>query len=648
MLLSILYFVLAAFGLGFLVFIHELGHYFMARRVGMKIDAFGIGFGKPIFSWERNGVKWNICCLPFGGYVRIAGMEKEGVLEPHQIPDGFFGKPPSARVKVAIMGPLVNIVFALLLFAVIWASGGREKPFSELTHLIGWVDPRSELYDCGVRPGDEIQQYDGHPFTGFNDLLFASLLDGKKVQISGEKIDYEIGKRVPFQYTLDTYSDPRALSPQIRTIGIFTPARYLIYGRSPDGKESPLPEDSPMAESGIQYGDRIIWADGELIFSMVQLSNLLNEPKTLLTVQRGEKVFLTRIPRLKLSDLRLSELQKAEIDDWQHEAKLKSKLSQLYFIPYNLTHEAVVEHPFTYLDENSDEHIYVPVSRSPRELALEKGDRILAVDGQPVNHSAELLSHLQQRHVQLVVERKQTWPLISWKIADKDFDSSINWDDLQKIAMSIGTAALQTKAGNLQLLKPVTPKPLMEFPFYIEKKDAYAQEMNEHKKIIEEIEDPEERRQALQHLEDNQRRLMLGIVLQDLPVRYNPSPFSLFFGVFEQMWRTIKGLVTGTLSPKWMSGPVGIVQVFHYGWTVGVKEALFWMAVISLNLGLINLLPLPVLDGGHILFSAIESVTRKPIKAKTMEKLFIPFVILIVAAFVYFTYNDIVRLFTRF
>lgn len=647
MLLSILYFILAAFGLGLLVFIHELGHYFMARRVGMKVEAFGIGFGKPVFSWEHKGVKWNICCLPFGGYVRIAGMEKEGNLEPYQIPNGFFGKSPLARVKVAIMGPLVNILFALLLFAIIWASGGREKPFSELTHLIGWVDPHSQLYNCGIRPGDEIKQYAGRPFTGFNDLLFASLLDGKKVKISGEKIDYETGQKDPFQYTLDAYSDPRAMNPSIHTIGIFSPARYLIYNKL-EGQESPLPADSPMVKSGIQYGDRIIWAEGELIFSMVQLSNLLNEPKALLTVRRGDQVFLTRIPRLKVGDMRLSELQKAEIDDWQHEAKMKTKLSQLYFIPYNLTHDAFVEHPFIYLDENSEEHVYAPPSRSHREVVLEKGDQIIAVDGTSVHSSVDLLSLLQQRQVQLIVERKPNWPLVSWKIADKDFDSSINWDDLQKITSSIGSASLQKEAGNLRLLNPVTPKPLTEFPFYIEKKDAYAQEVNAHKKAIEELEDPEEKRQALQLLEESQRRLMLGIALQDLTVSYNPSPISLFLGVFDQMWRTIKGLVTGYLSPKWMSGPVGIVQVFHYGWSVGAKEALFWMAVISLNLGLVNLLPLPVLDGGHILFSAIESVTKKPIKAKTMERLFIPFIILIVAAFVYFTYNDVLRLFMRF
>lgn len=98
MMMSFLYILLAILGLGFLVFIHELGHYIMARRVGMRVEAFAIGFGKPIFKWMRKGVEWRLCWLPFGGYVKIAGMQKENDVEPSDIPDGFFGKKPWARI----------------------------------------------------------------------------------------------------------------------------------------------------------------------------------------------------------------------------------------------------------------------------------------------------------------------------------------------------------------------------------------------------------------------------------------------------------------------------------------------------------------------------------------------------------------------
>ena len=83
----------------------------VARRQGMRVEAFAIGFGKPIFTWERDGVKWHICMLPFGGYVKIAGMQKEGNREPSEIPDGFYGKRPGQRIKVALAGPLVTSFF---------------------------------------------------------------------------------------------------------------------------------------------------------------------------------------------------------------------------------------------------------------------------------------------------------------------------------------------------------------------------------------------------------------------------------------------------------------------------------------------------------------------------------------------------------
>ena len=75
MMTSIFYIFLALMGLNLLVFIHELGHYIVARREGMRVDVFSIGFGKPFVSWTRKGVKWQICPFLFGGYVRIAGME---------------------------------------------------------------------------------------------------------------------------------------------------------------------------------------------------------------------------------------------------------------------------------------------------------------------------------------------------------------------------------------------------------------------------------------------------------------------------------------------------------------------------------------------------------------------------------------------
>ncbi|EKE21407.1 MAG: metalloprotease, partial [uncultured bacterium] len=219
---NVLYIFLALLGLSILVFIHELGHYLMAKKVGMRVLVFSIGFGKPIISWKMNKVKWQIGILPFGGYVKIAGMEKDGDADPLDIKDGFYGKKPLDRIKVTVMGPFINIFFAFLIFAFIWFSGGRDKPFSDFTKKIGYVDSKSVLYDHNVRPGDEIVQYNKKDYTGYKDIIYNSVLNGKEVEIKGYLINYFNNKKVPFEYTLKKYRDDK-IGKEFSTIGIFAP-----------------------------------------------------------------------------------------------------------------------------------------------------------------------------------------------------------------------------------------------------------------------------------------------------------------------------------------------------------------------------------------------------------------------------------------
>ncbi len=219
-----LYFILAAVALGFLIFIHELGHYFVAKMVGMTVETFSIGFGRPILKWRWNKVDWQLGWLPFGGYVKIAGMEfskKDKTLykEPYEIPNGFFAQAPWRRILVAAAGPVSNFILAFLIFALVWGMGGREKPFSDFTQIIGWVDPGSELYALGMRPGDRITEYNGKTYTSSKDLLYATMLGGKKVNLKGYHIDYATNLRTPFDYTIESYPAPYSLE-SILTTGI--------------------------------------------------------------------------------------------------------------------------------------------------------------------------------------------------------------------------------------------------------------------------------------------------------------------------------------------------------------------------------------------------------------------------------------------
>lgn len=645
---SILYFILAILGLSFLIFIHELGHYFMARRVGMRVETFSIGFGKPIYKWMKDGVNWQIGWLLFGGYVKITGMEMSDEKNIYEVKGGFFSKRPLDRIKVAFAGPFVNIVFALLAFAVIWIAGGREKKFSEHTHKIGWIDPKSELFSKGIRPGDEISFYNDEPFSSVKDHLIAPMTSGEDIRVRGSRVDFRTKTKTPFDYTVKTY--PRTESPGqgTMTAGILQPAAYLNYRIGLADRENPLFAASPIRQSGVQDGDRLIWVDGIPVYSVAQLNRVINDSKALLTVKRGEDVFLRRIPRVRVQELKLDREFKEELTDWQFEAGMNTtKFSQLFTIPYNLNNLCVVEAPVKFIEKEKEEEFFPKQSASLIDSALQPGDKILSVDGIPVTYSFEILSRLQQKHVNIIVQRDlKSDSAPSWRQADRSFDEQYRWEDLQALTSRIGISSGEIHSGNLYLLDSVVPKTHREMQASVKTEEELQNERADQKQEIENIEDPVKRAQLLQFLEQQDKQLLLGLSdIRDIQVNYNPNPFELFGTVADEIWQTLKGLFTGSLNPKWMSGPIGIVQVVHDRSMGGIKEAVFWLGAISLNLGILNLLPLPVLDGGTICLSLYEWITGRQLKAKTLERLIIPFAVLLIALFIFLTYHDLGRLF---
>lgn len=648
---NLFYIILAILGLSFLIFIHELGHYYMAKKVGMRVETFAIGFGRPLFSWFWKGVKWQIGWLPFGGYVKIAGTDLEADQDPYAVKDGFFGKGPWDRLKVAFMGPFVNLALALALFSLLWVGGGRVKNYADFTKKVGWVDPKSELYRKGLRPGDEITAYNGQTFQGAKDHLYVPMTSGSPdIEVQGYHVNYATGEKTPYDHKIKSYPHPQSLEKGIVTTGVMNSAGYIIYDRLPSGAENPFPEGSPLKESGIKYGDRVVWVDGETIFSTAQLNQVLNDGRVLLTVQRGDKTFLARVPRVRIEELKLDTQAREELVDWQFEAGLNGqKIQSLYTVPYNLTNDGTVEAVAKFIDRDNEKEAFPEKPFSSLENALQPGDRIIAISGSPIYHSSELLEKIQNNQVHIIVERNpKLHAEVSWRDADLDFDRDLNWKDLHTIADSIGTDHLVSAAGAYHLLQPVTPKSRLELELSPEKKAWLTTEIQEQKKAIESLEDPEKRAQALNILQTQEKQQLLGLPnVQDRKVGYNPVPTEMFTNVFQEIWRTLKALFTGVLNPKWITGPIGIVQVVSDNSMVSLKEALFWLGAISLNLGVLNLLPIPMLDGGTILISFIEIITGRRLHPKTLEKIVLPFAILLIGFFIFLTYNDISRIFHR-
>jgi len=623
--MSLITIICAILGLSFLVFIHELGHYIVALRTGMTVEVFSIGFGPAILKWDRKGIRWQVSAIPFGGYVKIKGMEKEKGKEPYEIKGGFFAKKPLDRIKVALAGPIVNIAFAFLVFCLIFAMGGRVKPFSETTKIVGWVNPESPLSKAGLEAGDEIEMVGDKAYHSYRDLIVGALLNGETLDVSGEDINYYEGKSSPFAYSVPKEGDEEA------AFTMLSPASYLIASGQTEKLES-----SPALQAGLKQGDRIVWAEGELIFSVRQLSELINSPVAMLTIQRGDQTFLLRVPRVLVRDIRMSDWELGDIDDWQHEVGLQGDPKLRTFIPYQLDRTGTVQAFYAYLDDEFSEHVPRAEGSFPFEADIELYDRVIAVDGFPVSNVYEIFDRLQTRHINVIVESLGDVKPLPYKEADRDFVERIDGADVFAMAESIGLNDPYS-VGNLTRLAPIEPVRFGDFPEQAKFLDDQIIEINK-------INDATKRKAALREVDLWKNRLVLGAKFSDRKVAYNPGPFTLFVSVFKETYSTLLALFTGLLSPKYVSGPVGIVQVMQTSLSVSLKEALFWLGAISLNLGLLNLLPIPVLDGGHICFSLLEMVRKKPLKAKTMEKLIIPFVVLLLVFFVFVTFNDIVRL----
>ena len=169
------------------VFFHELGHYWVARRAGVVVEVFSVGFGPEIYGWTsgKTGTRWRIAAIPLGGYVRMRGDENEAsgaTPDAEKVPGSFAGASLGWRSAIVLAGPVANFILGILLFALVYMTVGKVTIPAE----IGQVMPETAAAEAGLQPGDLVTDIDGITVRDFSDLR------GLVVEAPGRPLEFTI------------------------------------------------------------------------------------------------------------------------------------------------------------------------------------------------------------------------------------------------------------------------------------------------------------------------------------------------------------------------------------------------------------------------------------------------------------------------
>ena len=217
--------------IGPLVFIHELGHYLVARWFGVGAETFSIGFGREIFGWkDKRGTRWKVGWLPLGGYVRFAGdadvasaASSSAPVSSDVIGHTFHDRPVGQRFLIVLAGPMANFALAILIIAAFFVTVGIPRT----PNLVERVVPGSAAEEAGIRPGDRIVSIDGQGTPTFENLRYViALRPGAEVPIQVERgsASLVLKVRLGAQIVRDDFGQ----SHRIGLLGIPPPKRILI------------------------------------------------------------------------------------------------------------------------------------------------------------------------------------------------------------------------------------------------------------------------------------------------------------------------------------------------------------------------------------------------------------------------------------
>ena len=247
-----------AFVLGVLVFVHELGHFVAAKRVGIKVLKFQLGFNPTVLSFTRGDTEYSIGALPLGGYVKMAGDNPDEARSG--APDEFLSKSKWERFQVLIMGPTMNILLALVLTTVVLYRGGQVPAYQDEPPVVGAVAAGSPAAQAGVVPGDLVVTVAGHHVDTWDDFFIQIAMRGNHeialgLLRKGVETTVKVTPVVPPEQTRD-----------IADIGVLSNVHPQLTSIVPG---------APADRAGLKPGDVILAINGQAMTLSSQLSKTI-------------------------------------------------------------------------------------------------------------------------------------------------------------------------------------------------------------------------------------------------------------------------------------------------------------------------------------------------------------------------------------
>ena len=261
------------FVLGVLVFVHELGHFLAARRLGVRVLTFSLGFGPKLLKFRRGDTEYCVSAIPLGGYVKMAGENPDDPRTGQ--PDEFLSRTKWERFQILIMGPVMNIALAIVVMAVVLAQGAEVPVYQDQPPVVGAVTAGSPAEGAGIRPGDRILSVAGEGVDTWEDLFIA------------------VGTRANRDISIAFLRDGQTRSVTVRPesdnrfevgrIGVLPNSNPII---------SSVIAGEPAEKAGLKGGDIVLAVNGEQMATRDQLIEAISRNaghEIALTVKRADQ-----------------------------------------------------------------------------------------------------------------------------------------------------------------------------------------------------------------------------------------------------------------------------------------------------------------------------------------------------------------------